>query len=179
MIRNLSQWEVLSREEVFCKYNRGIEKVHFRLPSGGETDFFLSTGHPCIAGLALTKEQQVILVREYRPGPARVLLELPGGVIEPGEALETALARELLEETGYRGTVTLVTSVLPSAYATYIKHAAVITDCEKVAEPKKEDNGEMVETELMSLHEFRRHLRTGQMTDVEIGYLGLDYLGLL
>ncbi|MGB4834024.1 MAG: NUDIX domain-containing protein [Candidatus Moraniibacteriota bacterium] len=99
--------------------------------------------------------------------------------MSPGEDVESAIARELLEETGYRGNVTFITSVLPSAYATYRKNAAVVIDCEKVAEPKLEDNGEEVEALLMSLDEFRAHIRTGHMTDVEIAYLGLDYLGLL
>ncbi len=31
----------------------------------------------------------------------------------------------------------------------------------------------------MSLEDFRNHLRSGELTDVEIGYLALDHLGLL
>ncbi|QQR78717.1 MAG: NUDIX hydrolase [Candidatus Moraniibacteriota bacterium] len=179
METKINNWEELSREVVFQKYGRGVEKRVFRLPDGKEADFFLSTGHSSIACLALTKDWQVILVREFRPGPAEVLIELPGGGVSPGENVESAIARELLEETGYRGNVTFITSVLPSAYATYRKNAAVVIDCEKVAEPKLEDNGEEVEALLMSLDEFRAHIRTGHMTDVEIAYLGLDYLGLL
>ncbi len=89
------------------------------------------------------------------------------------------MARELLEETGYVGEVRFVTSVLPDAYTVFRKNALVVTDCEKKAESKLEENGETVEAVLMSIKEFRAYLQTGQLTDVEIAYLGLDHLGLL
>ena len=47
-----------------------------------------------------------------------------------------------------------------------------------VAEPDPGPD-EFCETVLVSLDEFRRHLRTGQLTDVDLGYLALDHLGLL
>lgn len=177
---DIKPWEERSREPVFSKYGRGMEKRTYRLPHGQEADFYLSTGHESIACVALTEDNQVILVRQFRPGPGQILLELPGGGLNPSEKLEEAMARELLEETGYQaGQVVHVATVLPSAYATYRKNALVATDCHKVAEPKLEDNGEMVEAVLMSVEAFRVHLRSGALTDVEIGYLGLDHLGLL
>src|SRR5690349_3163193 len=51
--------------------------------------------------LAITKDQKVVLVRQYRHGVKEVLLELPGGVIEDGEDPLAGIQRELLEETGY------------------------------------------------------------------------------
>ena len=179
MSTTVSEWEEAAREEVFRKYGRSIEKVVFRLPDGHEADFYLRNGQGSIACLALTKDNQVILVRQFRPGPKRILLELPGGGVQPGESLEEAMARELLEETGYVGNVRFVTSVLPDAYAVFRKNALVATDCEKKAEPQSEDNGEIVEAVLMPIEEFRAYLRTGQLTDVEIAYLGLDRIGLL
>ena len=179
MSNGVENWEEVSREEMFKKYGRGIEKRTFRLPHGKEADFYLNSGHPSIACLALTKDKQVILVKQFRPGPGKILLELPGGGFQNTETPEQAMERELLEETGYQGKVQFVTSILPSAYSTYVKNALVATECEKIGEPVLEDNGEKVETVLMSLDEFRQHIRTGQMTDVEISYLCLDHLGLL
>lgn len=172
-------WEEISREVGPRLYGRGVDKVIFRLPNGKEADFAIFSGGQSIACVALTKENEVILVRQFRPGPKKVLLELPGGGLKDGESKEEAMARELLEETGYQGNVRFVTSIMKDAYTPYIKNALVATDCEKVAEPKLEDNGEEVEAALLSLEDFREHIRTGQMTDVEISYLGLDFLGLL
>ena len=179
MIDTVSAWDEVSCEEVFKQYGRGIEKKVFRLPGDKEADFYLNSGHDSIACVALTKDNQVILVKQFRPGPKRVLLELPGGGAGSGESLEEAMTRELLEETGYSGKVQYVTALYPSAYAMYRKHAFVVTECEKVAEPKLENNGETVTAVLMSMSEFRKHLRSGELTDVENGYLGLDFLGEL
>jgi ADP-ribose pyrophosphatase len=51
--------------------------------------------------LALTTNQQVLCVRQYRPAVERYTLELPSGIIDPGETPEQSARRELIEETGY------------------------------------------------------------------------------
>jgi ADP-ribose pyrophosphatase len=54
-----------------------------------------------VAAAALTPEGRILLVRQYRPAIERFSLELPAGAIEENEDPAEAMARELLEETGY------------------------------------------------------------------------------
>jgi ADP-ribose pyrophosphatase len=178
MQNKVKKWKELSREKVFSKYGRKIEKVIYKLPDGTESDFYIKNEGPAICVLALTKDRKVILARQFRPGPNEIVLELPGGRTEEGETLEQAIERELLEETGYQGKAKFVTEVLDCAYSTMRRQCFVATDCEKVAEPKN-TSSEICETVLLSLDEFRNLLRSGKMTDVEVGYLCLDYLNLL
>lgn len=175
----VQNWEEVSREEVFKKFGRGIEKRVYRLPHGNEAEFYLKTGHSSICCLALTQDNQVLLAKQFRPGPSKILLEMPGGGMNTNETKEESIVRELLEETGYRGDVQFVAEILPDSYSTYTKNFFVMTNCKKITEPKLEDNGEEIEVVMMSLPEFRKHIRTGQMTDIEGAYLCLDYLHLL
>ncbi|MDD5731363.1 MAG: NUDIX hydrolase [Patescibacteria group bacterium] len=178
MNKKIEKWEELSREIAFQKYSRKIEKVIFHLPDGKESDFYLKKEGPAVGILALTKDNQVILVRQFRPGPNEVLDELPGGYVDEKETPEEAAERELLEETGYKGKARLVTQAYDCAYSTMNRYCVVITDCEKIAEQKLEET-EFAEVILTSLEEFKKILRSGKNTDIEVGYLGLDYLKLL
>lgn len=54
--------------------------------------------------IALTPEQEVVLVTQYRHGTNNITLEIPGGALDPDEDPLDAAQRELLEETGYSST---------------------------------------------------------------------------
>jgi ADP-ribose pyrophosphatase len=127
--------------------------------------------------LALTDDNNVLLVKQFRPGPEKILLEMPGGGCGGDEPLEAA-KRELFEETGYSGDIEFVCSSLDCAYSTMERYNFVVRNCKKITEPSYDENefGEIIE---MPLDDFRSLLRSGELTDVETGYLGLDYLGLL
>jgi len=52
---------------------------------------------------AITPERRIVLVRQYKHGIGRITLELPAGMLDPGEAPDVCAIRELAEETGYAG----------------------------------------------------------------------------
>ena len=52
--------------------------------------------------IPLTAQDEIVMVRQYRHGAQAFTLELPGGLVDPGEEPATAAARELQEESGYR-----------------------------------------------------------------------------
>ena len=53
--------------------------------------------------VAITQDERVLIVRQYRPALERETLELPSGLVDAGESPEESARRELLEETGYEG----------------------------------------------------------------------------
>lgn len=72
--------------------------------------------HPgAVAILPLIDADHVCLLRNFRPTANDTLWEIPAGTLEPGEPIESAAARELAEETGYRaGSLRLIHSFYPS-----------------------------------------------------------------
>lgn len=157
---------------------RTVLRNTYRLPDGQVARFDLKGEGPAVCILALTADEQVLLVQQYRPGPDRILLEMPGGGVKPGEPPLEAARRELLEETGYGGDIELAGTSYHCAHSTRISHTFVAINCRRGG-PQRLDREEFASIVTLSLEQFRQHLRSGQLTDVTSGYLGLDHLGLL
>ncbi len=172
-----SDWKKLKEHKVKMGY-RGLVRRTFKLPDGRIDDFDIKDEGEVVCIVSLTAENNIVLVRQYRPGPEKALLEIPGGRVDEGEKPATAAARELLEETGYKGKMEFVGTSWDCGYSTRLRYNYVSLDSKKVQEQQLEEN-EFAKVVEMSLNKFRVHLRSGELTDVESGYLCLDYLKLL
>jgi ADP-ribose pyrophosphatase len=64
-------------------------------------DFYVIEAPDWINVIPLTKDNEVVLIELYRHGSEGVSLEIPGGMVDPGEEPHETAARELFEETGY------------------------------------------------------------------------------
>jgi len=72
------------------------------MPDGHIVEDYYVLEYPnWVNAVALTEDDKIIMVYQYRHAAEIVSLEIPGGVIEEGESPQQALQRELLEETGY------------------------------------------------------------------------------
>jgi 8-oxo-dGTP pyrophosphatase MutT (NUDIX family) len=114
--------------------------------------------------VATTARGEVVMVRQWRHGASRVTLEIPGGLIDPGESAETAAVRELLEETGYAAPSVRPLGVAnpnPAIFGNRV-HTYLAENCERVAEVR---NGPLEETwvELVPERELAARLRAGEI----------------
>jgi ADP-ribose pyrophosphatase len=131
-----------------------------------------------VSVLALTQDDQAVLVNQFRPGPDRVVLSLPGGLVDDGEDAVAAGVRELREETGYAVTsAELVTSIDPPSH-TRPRHVVIARGAHLVGQQQL-DELEEIEVVLLPVAELRRRLPTGALGATEQTYLALDYAGLL
>lgn len=174
------QWKELKREVVYHKYSQIIERRDYQLPNGEIADYYIHVETSGACALAITTDNKVITIPQYRPGPDAILRELPGGCVEKGEDPRKAATRELLEETGYAGDIVedWVGTWQADAYTKMDRTVVIVKNCIKVADPQLEAT-EFGEVELVGIADFVAQVRTGQLTDAAGAMLALDYLNLL
>ncbi len=98
-------WEVVDRRYILDRQPyMTLREDAVLLPNGARIeDYFIFEYPDWAMTVAVTKQGELVLIRQYRHGIAQVHYELPGGVVDPNEPLLESAKRELLEETGYGG----------------------------------------------------------------------------
>ena len=135
-------WKVLESEYVARKPWFTVRVDRVELPTGAVIpEYWVSEYRPWVNVVAVTPEDQVLLIRQYRHGLGQVHYELPAGTTDPGEtSLEAAAQRELLEETGYGGgrwSPFMTLSANP-ALQNNLTYTFLAQDVERLAAPQTE-----------------------------------------
>ena len=95
-------WKRIDSSEVYKANIFTVLKERSRSEqSGREHDFDIVETRDWVNIIAVTGEDNVVLIRQYRHGTREVTVEIPGGMVDPGEPPLQAARRELAEETGY------------------------------------------------------------------------------
>jgi ADP-ribose pyrophosphatase len=99
-----SRWERLGQATQTSTRIFDVLSTRYRHPiRGTERDFVVVQAPDWVNVIALTPDDRLVLVRQFRYGINEFSLEIPGGVMEAGEDPVMAGVRELREETGYSG----------------------------------------------------------------------------
>jgi 8-oxo-dGTP pyrophosphatase MutT (NUDIX family) len=130
-----------------------------------EQDFFVINAPDWVNVIALTAEGHLVLVKQFRYGIDDFSVEIPGGVIDPGEDCLAAGVRELREETGYvGGPVRLLGSVHPNPAMQNNRCHLVLVENARQAETLDWDPDEELETMALPVDEVYELAYRGAIT---------------
>jgi len=177
----LDKWIKEGDFKVLAEYHGKclILQTFRNLKTGERKDYSLFYGrNESAMVLALTRDRQVILIREFRFGSNRIKIQLPGGNSEKGEDILTTAARELFEETGWKAGRLIQLSnplFIDPASSESVIYPFLALDCEL----QNLDQIENVEIELIPFSHWLEMIKSGQIDEfyaIAITYLAESYI---
>ena len=163
----VGNWEVVWDEPVAETHVFTLRKLFATSPldPSKQGDFVYLEAPDWVNVIALTADNEVVLIEQFRHGTAEVTLEIPGGGVDPGEDPLSGGLRELLEETGYAGEDAEIIGVVtpnPAIIRNHC-HTVLVRNARQVGEAQLE-GFEEIRTRLVPLAEIPDLIRSGAIT---------------
>ena len=165
MNQTIKEWKVLESEYLVRRPWLTARRDRLELPDGRIIPEYYVLEYPdWVNVIAITKDGQFVMERQYRHAARKISLELPCGAMEEGETPLEAAQRELLEETGFGGgqwKKLMELSPNPSAMIN-TTHCFLAIGVEKIAEQHLDETEEL-SVLFMTKEEVKRMLNENQI----------------
>lgn len=161
-----ARWEKIGETTLATTRVLDLRTVRLRHPGRNvERDFVvLAPGDWCNV-IAVTPDGRLVLVRQFRFGIHEFSLEIPGGMIDPGEDPVVAGVRELREETGYTGDrARLLATVHPNPAIQNNRCHLVLVENATASGPQEWDHDEEIEVITAPVDDVLAWAREGKIT---------------
>lgn len=164
--------KTLARKVIFKGHIFTVAVDDVKLPNGlgqAKRELIFHKGAVCV--LAITPEDKLILVKQYRKAIERISIEIPAGKLELGESgsEEEAALRELEEETGYTSTKLTLLHNFYSAigFCNERLRLYLADELVKVENPRPQDEDEVIELMEVTLDEALNLIGSGDICDAK------------
>jgi ADP-ribose pyrophosphatase len=133
--------------------------------TGKDHDFYLLDSGDWVNVIPMTADQKVILVSQFRFGTKDFSLEIPGGMLDPGDSPASGASRELLEETGYGGDEPILLGVVHPNPAIHTNHCYTFLIQNAVYKKSpRQDSTEDIEVKAVPLADIPQLIDSGKIT---------------
>jgi ADP-ribose pyrophosphatase len=156
---SLKPWKIL--ESKYLRPRFRFDQVE--LPNGKVFEATALEFRSWASVMAITRDQQVVLIKQYRHGAQDIVWEFPGGVVDDDENPLDGGRRELLEETGYTASSLIEVGKFYAnpALQTNLMYGYLAYDAEKTG-IQKLDEAEDIEVHLVQLNELIAMTKRGE-----------------
>jgi ADP-ribose pyrophosphatase len=171
--------KTLSSKEIFKGRVIDLYVEEVELPNG-KTSTREIVKHPgAVAVIAITPENKILMVEQFRKPLGRTLVEIPAGKLEKGEQPDATARRELEEETGYtcKDLKPLISFYTSPGFADELVHLFIAENLEKLEIAADLDEDEFLDVMEVTLDEAQEMIQTKQIFDAKTAF-AIQYLQL-
>ncbi|MFJ5768770.1 NUDIX hydrolase [Psychrobacillus sp. NPDC093180] len=165
----MSNWKTLNANYVYKTAFGNLRKDTCELPDGQIIEeYYVNEYADWVNAIVLTKEKQIVLVKQYRYAAQDFFLEIPAGKPEEDEAYEHAILREVKEETGFiseKQPILLGEFYVNPATQTNKVVSFLIVDAHKAFDQEL-DPTEFIDVQLVDLNDMETMIATGEINQL-------------
>ncbi len=159
-------WEKEIKSEMIYKGTLlGLRRDTVKLPDGRQSTREVVEHPGAVAVVAITKDKELVMVRQFRKPTGKVLLEVPAGVPKKKESPEDCARRELEEETGFHAKKVrkIWEGYASPGYSDELIQFCLAEDMTRMKQKTEED--EFIEVDLVDLDLCVDLLKNGKIRD--------------
>jgi ADP-ribose pyrophosphatase len=171
--------KTLTSEEIFSGKVISLHLQEVELPNGKHSKREIIKHPGAVAILAVTDNNKIVMVEQFRKALERTIVEIPAGKLEKGEDPAACARRELEEETDYVcESLELITSFYSSpGFADEIVHVFLARGLAKKENSAGLDEDEFVNLEELTLDEALQYVKEQKIYDAKTIF-AVQYLQL-
>lgn len=165
MEEKLKVWRKLRSKQIADCRVFTVREDYCKNDENETASFFVIENPDWVNIIAVTKDDKVVLIEQYRHGTEEITLEIPGGMVDEGEEPAKCAERELLEETGFIAKEFIYLGKSrpnPAIQTNWIYHFFA-KGCEKTGETKFDEH-ENINTKLVDLSDVESLIESEQIT---------------
>lgn len=160
LTNNIIDKEIIFKGKIF-----DIEKNLVQLPNKEETIREIVKQPNAVGIFAMTKDNKIVLIRQYRTSVDRVVIEIPAGKVDDGETPIQAARREFLEETGYQAEHMQYLTTIASSIGFTGEHIDIFYADGLEFVGSNPNNSEFIDINLIPYHQIKTAIKEHKIID--------------